>query len=84
MATCLSVLGVLDELPAITNTNLRSDLAIAAILAEAAARAAAWNVAVNLPALDSETRRQDLAEQCDSMLENAVATTRRIEKACKP
>lgn len=83
MATCMNVLGVLDELPDITNRNMRSDLAIAAILAEAGARAAAWNVLVNLPGLEDERTRQDLAEQCDSLLENAVATARRVEKACR-
>lgn len=83
MATCLSVLGVLDELPKITNPHLRSDLAIAAILAEAGARAAAWNVFVNLPTLADAGTRQDLAEQCDSLLENAVATARRVERACR-
>jgi formiminotetrahydrofolate cyclodeaminase len=83
MATCLNVLGLLDELPPITNPHLRSDLAIAAVLAEAGARAAAWNVFVNLPGLADERTRQDLAEQCDSLLENAVATARRIERACR-
>jgi formiminotetrahydrofolate cyclodeaminase len=83
MATCMTVLGVLDELPGITNRNMRSDLAIAAIMAEAGARAAAWNVLVNLPGIQDEPTRQDLAEQCDSLLENAVATARRIERACR-
>jgi formiminotetrahydrofolate cyclodeaminase len=83
MATCMSVLGILDDLPEITNPQLRSDLAIAAVLAEAAARSAAWNVVANLPHLPDERSRQDLAEQCDSLLENAIATTRRIERACR-
>jgi len=83
MATCMSVLGILDELPGITNPHLRSDLAIAAVLAEAAARSAAWNVVANLPNLPDERTRQDLAEQCDSLLENAIATARRIERACR-
>lgn len=83
MATCLSVLGILDELPAITNAHLRSDLAIAAVMAEAGARAAAWNVHVNLPGVPDDAARQDLLEQSDSLLENAVATARRIERACR-
>ncbi len=83
LATCLNVLGLLDELPAITTQSMRSDLAIAAVMAEAGARAAAWNVYVNLPGLADERTRQDLAEQCDSLLENAVATARRVERACR-
>ncbi|MBK7406307.1 MAG: cyclodeaminase/cyclohydrolase family protein [Phycisphaerales bacterium] len=83
VATCLNVLGILDELPPITNTNLRSDLAIAAVLAEAAARSAAWNVEVNLPLIADPAVREGLREQCASMLENTVATARRVERACR-
>ena len=49
------------DLTTITNRRLHSDLAIAAILAEAAARAGARNVTVNLPTL-SEHAGQDRAD----------------------
>ncbi len=83
MAVCTSVLGLLDELPAITNRHLHSDLAIAAILAEAAARSAAWNVVVNLPGITDAELRASLAEQCERMLAGAIETAGRIERACR-
>lgn len=51
LAACVELLRAFAELPTRTNPNLRSDLAIAAALADAAADAAAWNVTVNLPLL---------------------------------
>lgn len=51
MAACLDLLRLFEGLAPIANRNLRSDLAIAGVLAEAAARACRWNVLVNLPLL---------------------------------
>ncbi len=82
MAACIGVLGVLEALPGITNRYLRSDLAIAAILAEAATRAAAWNVRVNLPGIEDDSARTVLAEECETMLARAVEAAARIEAAC--
>ncbi len=48
---CVDVLRLLGELEPKSNVYLRSDLAIAAVLAHATARSAAWNVVVNLAAL---------------------------------
>src|SRR4051812_31791558 len=45
MAACVDLLRLFETLGPITNKQLRSDLAIAAILAEAAARASRWDVA---------------------------------------
>jgi formiminotetrahydrofolate cyclodeaminase len=53
---CVEVLRLLIELEPKSNVHLRSDLAIAAILSEATARSAAWNVVVNLPALPAHTQ----------------------------
>lgn len=83
MAACASVLALLDELPGITNKHLHSDLAIAAILAEAASRAAAWNVAVNLPGIADQAVRGAFTEQCERMLAGAIAVTVRVEGACR-
>lgn len=49
IATCADLLRLMDRLPEITNPHLRSDLAIAAVLTEAVARASRWNVAINVP-----------------------------------
>jgi len=57
-------------------------LAIAAMLAESAARAAWWNVAVNLPQLDDEGAAGEIRRQCAEMLEGARARASSIEAEC--
>ncbi len=83
MAACAGVLGVLEPLPGITNRYLLSDLAIAAILSEAATRSAAWNVRVNLPGIEDESVRAQIASECDSLLVGAVEVVARVEAACR-
>jgi formiminotetrahydrofolate cyclodeaminase len=51
-AACVDILRLMEKLAATTNRQLRSDLAIAAVFADAAARASRWNVAVNVPGPD--------------------------------
>lgn len=81
-ATACDILRLFEDLTGITNRHLRSDLAIAAILAEAAARAAWWNVLVNLPNLPDARERDRIAADVQSMLEEANARRRRIEQVC--
>lgn len=83
MAACVGVLGVLEPLPAFTNQYLRSDLAIAAILAEAAARAGAWNVRVNLPGIEDASVRVKVETECGALLVRAANIAGRIESACR-
>lgn len=82
VGTCCDVLRLLEQLAPITNKHLRSDLAIAAILAEAAAKSGWWNVAVNLTLIEDETARQ-VREEMMGMLEEAAARRVRIERACE-
>lgn len=51
-----------------TAKHLDSDLAIAADLAGCAARAAAWNVRVNLPNVDDSDRRVAIGRDLDELL----------------
>jgi formiminotetrahydrofolate cyclodeaminase len=83
VAACVSVLALLDELPGITNRHLRSDLAIAAILGEAAARSAAWNVAVNLPGIADAGVRAEISAECEGLLGRAAELAGRVEGACR-
>jgi formiminotetrahydrofolate cyclodeaminase len=79
---CMETLRLLQELCGRSNTMLASDLAIAAILAEAAARSAAWNVRINLPLLDDEAVRRTFQQTLENTLRDANAITRHIESAC--
>lgn len=80
-AACCDVLRLFAEMATRTNRNLRSDLAIAAVLAEAAARASRWNIAVNLPIIPEPAGRRIL-EETDVMLRAAAELLHRVESAC--
>lgn len=81
-AACCDLLRLVEDLAPVTNTNLRSDLAIAAVLAEGAARSAWWNVAVNLPLLEDEGERKAVREGTLRMLAEAAERVKRVEAAC--
>ncbi|MEC9373696.1 MAG: cyclodeaminase/cyclohydrolase family protein [Planctomycetota bacterium] len=92
IAACGDLLRLFEELAPISNQYLRSDLAIAAILAESAARASRWNVAVNASLLsqaaETATGRPSRAgdealESADAMLRDAAALRTRVEAACR-
>jgi len=78
----MEMLRLLARLPEATNRMLASDLTIAAILAEAAARAAAWNVRINLPLLGDDDLREQFAATLQTTLKNATELVQRIEQAC--
>src|SRR6185369_11167250 len=81
-AACADLLRLLETLVAVTNPNLRSDLAIASVIALAAARSAWWNVAANL-GLASTSDRTAIEEEGRSLLSEAAARCERIEAACR-
>lgn len=80
-AMCVNLLRRFEALAATTNRHLRSDLAIAAILADAATRAAACNVAVNLPSLPPAESEKARA-QCDALLAESARLCALVERAC--
>ena len=79
----LTMLRVLRTLPGTTNSMLKSDLAIAAVLAEAAVRAAAWNVRINLPLVDNAETTDTLDREIQDSLNEAHELSSAIEIACK-
>lgn len=81
MAACNNLLRLFETLAPITNPYLKSDLAIAAILAEAAARAGAWNVRINVPQLPAEERAAALTDM-ERSLADATVRCRAVEAAC--
>ena len=83
LATGLEVLAVLDRVRESIGNNLRSDLAIAALLARSGAEAAAWNVRVNLPQVGDKDRATGLEQETARSLERAVALCDAIEQTCR-
>lgn len=82
MAACCDVLRIGATLRDKTNPNLRSDLIIAAILAEAGCRAGAENVRINLPILAEYEKGTGLERECEGMLRTAAELRQAIETAC--
>lgn len=82
IAACTELLRTFEALAPITNRFLRSDLAIAAVYAEATARASHWNVTVNLPLIEAD-KRQGVEHQASAMLDRAAASLRAIESRCR-
>ncbi|MBM4107915.1 MAG: cyclodeaminase/cyclohydrolase family protein [Phycisphaerae bacterium] len=81
-AACVDLLRLMDTLGPITNRHLRSDLGLAAELAEAAVRASNWNVWINskgLPApeaVDAHERSRQAGDSARDLLE-------RVRIACR-
>ncbi len=81
IAACAELLRLFETLAPITNRFLLSDLAIAAVYAEATARASFCNVSVNLPLIDKAVGEQQRA-RADTMLQQSAARLRAIELLC--
>lgn len=82
LAACCEVLRTLDEFLPRCNPRLISDLAVGAVFASAGARAAWWNVKVNLPLVRDEARRAELASEADVLSARAKALAARVEAGC--
>lgn len=82
LAACSNMLRLLEENGSAINRRLASDWAIAAILAQAGAEAAAWNVRVNLPLLPDAARRADAERECARLVAESAERRVRVERAC--
>ncbi|HYE61580.1 MAG TPA: cyclodeaminase/cyclohydrolase family protein [Phycisphaerales bacterium] len=82
MAACVDLLRLFVTLAPITNRQLRSDLAIAAILAEATARGSRWNVEVNLAFLNDDAEKARSVKLVGTLLPEAARLAAEAEKAC--
>lgn len=81
LALALELLRLCEKLVGATSKQLRSDLGVAAVLGEAAARAAAWNVRINIPLLP-EDQQGAQREGVDTMLTQAGELCAKIESGC--
>lgn len=82
IAACVDLLRLMESLTPITNRQLRSDLAIAAVLTEAAARSSRWNVAVNAGFLPSDADRSSAIHDSDRMVADCVRRAAAVEAGC--
>ncbi len=83
MAASVDLLRLFETLTTRTNRHLRSDLAIAAILAEAAAQASRWNVEVNVAFLSDEAEQQRAKKTVQGLLEDAARLGASTERGCE-
>ena len=79
---CEAMLALLASLVKTTNRLLASDLAVAAVLAGAAARAAAWNLKANLSQLADQEHAGHLRDEVDARTLNLDGLVRSIEDGC--
>ncbi len=80
-AAAIDLLRLFEQLAPITNKHLRSDLAIAAVLAEATVRCANWNVLINAAAFPPP-ERAGVEEECRRTRVEATERAARVERAC--
>ena len=83
LAACIDVLRVCESLAGASNEHLRSDLAGAAAIADGAARAAAWNVRINLPMHPDADRRSVLLHEMEGLVVDAQTIAERVDAACR-
>jgi len=83
MTAGLTVLDALDRVRGTVGTLLRSDLAIAALLAQSGSEAAAWNVRINLPLLGEGAQAADLQQQTARAVARARSLREQVERSCR-
>lgn len=83
LRVCEQLAALCQTLAPITNKHLRSDLAIAAAIARAAAQASAINVRINLPLVDDAVKRAALERQSGASEARAAELAAYVLVACQ-
>lgn len=78
-AVVSNALAAMDEFKELANRHLLSDLGIAAVLADATARAARYTVRVNVPELAEAAKRSRILTEIDGIAENCRRHCESIE-----
>lgn len=81
VTACTRLAAAADSLAGRSNVNASSDVLVAALFAEAAARGAAENVRINLPATDDEQYADTVNRKLDSALHEIAAVTAQTREA---
>jgi formiminotetrahydrofolate cyclodeaminase len=82
MAAAVDLLRHFQELAPITNKQLKSDLAIAAVLADATTRSSRWNVAVNVAFLNDKGAQEASTKSAEGLIAESSRLCVVVEKAC--
>jgi len=77
---CARLVVEAEALAGRSTVNAASDVLVAALLGEAAARGAAENVRINLPATGDETYAETMGQQVDSALHEIAAVVARTRE----
>lgn len=81
-AACVDLLRLFTEISGKSNRQLRSDLGIAAVLADACVRASAWNVRINLAGMPEGGPRAQITRELELLLDRSSVLAAEVQRAC--